>query len=84
MQQFWRVCDANVQDDAHIFCLPEQIEGEIVNLLGLVEDILGRFGFTKFEINLSTRPESSIGTDEVWQRAEGALTQALQTKGYAP
>ena len=55
-----------LQDDAHIFCLPEQIEGELVELLGLVEDLLGKFGFTALEINLSTRPEKSIGSDEVW------------------
>lgn len=49
------------QDDAHIFCLPSQITAEIRGVLDLVEDVLGVFGFTKFEINLSTRPEKSVG-----------------------
>ena len=69
------------QDDAHIFCLPEQIEAEIGGVLQLVEDVLGRFGFREYEINLSTRPESSIGDDAVWERAEGALVSALNAKG---
>jgi threonyl-tRNA synthetase len=71
-----------MQDDAHIFCTPDQIAEEIANLLGLVEAILGKFGFTKFEVNLSTRPVDSIGSDEVWERAEGALREALDTKGW--
>jgi hypothetical protein len=71
-----------LQDDAHIFCTPEQIAPEIQQLLGLVEDILGKFGFSQFEVNLSTRPEDSIGSDEVWESAEVALSQALNAKGW--
>jgi threonyl-tRNA synthetase len=52
------------QDDAHIFCLPHQIASEIRGVLDLVEEVLSTFGFTKYEINLSTRPEKSVGE---WQ-----------------
>ena len=70
------------QDDAHIFCTPEQILPEIRTLLDLVEEILNTFGFSTFEVNLSTRPEDSIGSDAVWQRAETALAEALDDKGW--
>lgn len=49
------------QDDAHIFCLPSQISSEIRGVLDLVEQVLSTFGFSKYEINLSTRPEKSVG-----------------------
>lgn len=71
-----------MQDDAHIFCTPEQIAPEIQDLLTLVEDVLGTFGFKKFEVNLSTRPEDSIGSDVVWENAENALKGALNAKGW--
>lgn len=71
-----------MQDDAHIFCTPQQIMPEIEQLLCLVEDILGKFGFSQFEVNLSTRPEDSIGADDVWNTAEGALRDALNSKGW--
>lgn len=72
----------HVQDDAHIFCTPEQILPEIRALLDLVEDVLNNFGFSTFEVNLSTRPEGSIGSDAVWERAEAALSEALDDKGW--
>ena len=71
------------QDDGHIFCLPNQIEDEIVGVLDLTDELLSTFGFTSYEINLSTRPEKSVGSDEIWTRAEGALTAALDRKGWA-
>ena len=71
------------QDDAHIFCLPDQLAGEIRGVLDLIEELLGAFGFTSYEINLSTRPEKSVGGDEIWARAEGALRDALAAKGWA-
>lgn len=71
------------QDDAHIFCLPDQIATEIRGVLDLVEDILSTFGFTTFEVNLSTRPEKSVGSDEIWIKAESALIEALNSKGWA-
>lgn len=70
------------QDDAHIFCLPEQLEDEIVGVLDLVERVLGTFGFSKFEVMLSTRPEQSVGGDDIWERATSALAGALRRKGW--
>jgi threonyl-tRNA synthetase len=70
------------QDDAHIFCLPEQLEDEIVNVLDLTETILSRFGFDKYDIMLSTRPEKSVGGDEIWEAATTALEGALKKKGW--
>lgn len=70
------------QDDAHIFCLPEQIAAEILGVLHLTEKILSDFGFTNYEVNLSTRPEKSVGTDEVWELATQALIEALNSKNW--
>lgn len=70
------------QDDAHIFCLPEQIASEILAVLNLTEKILSDFGFTNYEINLSTRPEKSVGTDQVWELATEALIEALNIKQW--
>ena len=66
------------QDDAHIICTPEQLQDEITGIIAFVADIMGVFGFS-FELELSTRPEDSIGTDEDWERATEALTQALES-----
>ena len=65
------------QDDAHIFCLPSQIEQEISNVIKLVNQVYCIFGF-KYEIELSTRPENSMGSDEQWELAEGALKKVLK------
>ncbi|MBF2067811.1 MAG: threonine--tRNA ligase [Calothrix sp. C42_A2020_038] len=70
------------QDDAHIFCLPEQIASEILGVLNLTEKILSDFGFKDYEINLSTRPSKSVGSDEVWELATNALVEALNSKGW--
>ena len=70
------------QDDAHIFCLPEQVAREILGVLNLTEKILSDFGFPEYEINLSTRPAKSVGTDDIWQLATEALVEALNTKGW--
>ena len=70
------------QDDAHVFCLPEQISDEILKILDLTETILSTFDFRNYEINLSTRPEKSIGDDAVWDLATKGLTEALQRKGW--
>lgn len=70
------------QDDAHIFCLPSQLEDEIVGVLALVEKILGKFGFSEFEIMLSTRPAESVGSDEIWSKATKALEGALERKQW--
>ena len=71
------------QDDAHVFCLPEQISDEILRILDLTERILSTFDFKNYEINLSTRPEKSIGEDAVWDLATKGLIEALDRKGWA-
>jgi len=71
------------QDDAHIFCLPSQLEDEIVGVLDLTQTILNKFGFEKFEVMLSTRPEDSVGGDEIWDKATSALIGALDRKGWS-
>jgi len=70
------------QDDAHIFCLPEQLEDEIVSVLDLTEKILTKFGFNKYDIMLSTRPEKAVGSDQIWDAATKALEGALKRKGW--
>lgn len=68
---------AFTQDDAHIFMLPEQIKDEIKGVLTFVDDIYSLFGF-KYKLELSTRPENSMGSDEEWHSAEKALQEALE------
>ena len=70
------------QDDAHIFCTEAQIEQEIIGVLNLAELILSTFGFENYEINLSTRPEKYVGSDEIWEKSTEALKQALNHKGW--
>ncbi|NGX16472.1 threonine--tRNA ligase [Wenzhouxiangella sp. XN24] len=69
------------QDDAHVFCQEEQIEEEVLRVLDLTLEMLGDFGFTQFEVNLSTRPEKAVGSDEIWEKATKALQGALERKG---
>jgi threonyl-tRNA synthetase len=64
-------------DDAHIFCLPEQIEDEVVGVINLILEVYRAFGFEDYRVELSTQPEKSIGSAEVWRRAESALAAAL-------
>lgn len=71
------------QDDAHIFCTPEQIESEIIGVINLVEEIYSTFGFEDYHIELSTKPEKHIGSDEIWELATNALAGALKHKGLA-
>jgi threonyl-tRNA synthetase len=66
------------QDDAHLFVAPDQIEGEIDRELRLIKEMYDVFGFTDVRINLSTRPEKRIGTDEMWDNAERSLENALK------
>lgn len=68
------------QDDAHIFCAPEQIETEIDNCLNFLSFVYGKFGFT-FNLVLSTRPDKYLGDVEVWNEAEKSLSRALDTFG---
>ncbi len=71
------------QDDAHIFCTESQMSAEILDVLNLAELILTTFGFENYEINLSTRPEKYVGSEEIWDKATDALRQALDHKGWS-
>ena len=68
------------QDDAHIICTPEQLEDEIIGVITLVRDLMHLFGFS-YKVAVATRPEKSIGSDEDWERATGALIQAMERAG---
>ena len=69
------------QDDAHVYCTEEQMEQECIDVVALIVDIYKDFGFEDIVIKLSTRPEKRIGSDEVWDKLEGALINALETMG---
>ena len=69
------------QDDAHIYCTEAQMEQECIDVVALVLDIYKDFGFDDVVIKLSTRPENRIGSDEVWNKLEGALSNALDVMG---
>ncbi|PJG58820.1 threonine--tRNA ligase [Aeromonas cavernicola] len=69
------------QDDAHIFCTEEQIMEEVSSCIRMVYDVYGTFGFENVVVKLSTRPEQRIGSDEMWDRAEKALADALVLNG---
>ncbi|EKB22271.1 threonyl-tRNA synthetase [Aeromonas veronii AMC35] len=69
------------QDDAHIFCTEEQIMEEVSGCIRMVYDVYGTFGFENIVVKLSTRPEQRIGSDEMWDRAEKALAEALELNG---
>ena len=71
------------QDDAHIFCRPDQSEKEITSILDFTVDILKTFGFDRYDIYLSTRPEKFVGSTENWEKATTALSKALEMKGLA-
>lgn len=68
------------QDDSHIFMLPEQIKDEVIGVVKFIDDVYKMFGFT-YHIELSTRPDDSMGTDEEWERAETALREAMESIG---
>ncbi len=72
---------AFVQDDAHIFCTEDQIQGEVAAFIDFLHDVYTDFGFTDVIYKLSTRPEKRVGSDEVWDKAEKALADALNAKG---
>ena len=69
------------QDDAHIFCTEEQIQGEVSDFIDLLHKVYADFGFHEVLVKLSTRPAQRVGADEVWDKAEAALQQALDSKG---
>ena len=71
------------QDDAHIFCRPDQVEEEVNGVLDFTFDLLGTFGFTEFEVMLSTRPEKAVGDPKQWDLATESLHRTLEARGAA-
>jgi len=71
------------QDDAHIFCMESQVQGESAAFIELLQKVYQAFGFDNIIVKLSTRPEKRVGSDEQWDRAEAALAAALDAKGLA-
>jgi len=69
------------QDDAHIYCMPNQIESEIIGVIDLIFETYKAFGFDEFMVELSTKPAKHIGSDEIWETATNALKAALEHKG---
>ena len=69
-----------VQDDAHIFCREDQVQKEVTDFIDVLSAVYRDFGFDEMIIRLSTRPEQRVGSDEVWDRAEAALAEALDFK----
>ena len=74
---------AFTQDDAHHFCTPDQIGGEVVMLIDFFKEVYTAFGLGDVHIELSTRPDKSIGSDDMWDKAEAALKGALEQEGIA-
>jgi threonyl-tRNA synthetase len=72
-----------MQDDAHIFCQESDIQSEIGNFLNMVNEVYKAFGFENFAIEISTRPEKRLGSDELWDKAEAALIGSCQALGYS-
>ncbi len=70
---------AFTQDDAHIFCTPEQVQDEVAACVQMVYDMYQTFGFKDIAVKLSTRPEKRVGSDEIWDKAEAALDKALKS-----
>ena len=72
---------AFTQDDAHVYCTEEQIADEVADICAAIDELYARFGFEDVRVELSTRPEKSMGTEEQWAKAEAALTEALDRQG---
>jgi threonyl-tRNA synthetase len=72
---------AFTQDDAHIYCTPDQVAAEVDSVCEAIDQLYARFGFEDVRVELSTRPEKSIGTDEQWVQAESSLRKALERQG---
>ncbi|MGH8781750.1 threonine--tRNA ligase [Paraburkholderia sp.] len=75
---------AFTQDDAHVFCAPAQVVGELVRFCALLRHVYEDFGFERFDVALSTRPVRRAGDDAMWDRAEALLAQAAEAAGLAP
>jgi threonyl-tRNA synthetase len=72
---------AFTQDDAHVFCTLDQVTDEVDAICEAIDELYARFGFEEVRVELSTRPDKSIGTDEEWERAESSLREALERQG---
>ncbi|HET9197701.1 MAG TPA: threonine--tRNA ligase [Solirubrobacterales bacterium] len=72
---------AFTQDDAHVYCTEEQIGDEVASICEAIDELYGRFGFEDVHVELSTRPEKSMGSEEQWEKAEAALAEALESQG---
>jgi threonyl-tRNA synthetase len=72
---------AFTQDDAHVYCAEEQIADEVADICAAIDELYARFGFEDVRVELSTRPEKSMGSEEQWAKAEAALTEALDRQG---
>jgi threonyl-tRNA synthetase len=72
---------AFTQDDGHVFCSLDQVTAEVDAICDAIDELYARFGFEQVRVELSTRPEKSIGTDEEWERAEASLREALERQG---
>ena len=71
------------QDDAHIFCRPDQVEDEIGGVLDLTFELLKAFGFSEYSIMVSTRPEKAVGDDDMWEHATASLRRSLEQRGLS-
>ena len=69
------------QDDAHIFCTEDQAKDEVSGVIGLTDRIYRVFGFDKYHLELSTKPDKRIGTDQMWEKAESILKEAIESRG---
>ena len=72
---------AFTQDDAHVYCTEEQIADEVADICAAIDELYARFGFEDVRVELSTRPQKSMGSEEQWRKAEAALTEALDRQG---
>jgi threonyl-tRNA synthetase len=72
---------AFTQDDAHVYCTLEQVPAEVDSICSAIDELYARFGFDEVQVELSTRPEKSVGTDEQWELAEQGLREALERQG---
>lgn len=72
---------AFTQDDAHIYCMPDQIEKEVITIIKMTYTMLKKFGFDQIDVAISTKPENAMGSDILWQKATDALKHALDTVG---
>ncbi|MGE5407794.1 MAG: threonine--tRNA ligase [Syntrophothermus sp.] len=72
---------AFTQDDAHVYCTPDQIVAEVTDVIAAIDELYRRFGFDDVRVELSTRPQKSIGSDDPWEQAEAALEAALDSVG---